>query len=225
MYRISEKDFLNGYCDWCSKINWYTAQVLLAQLKSVDDLEVKKALFIKIYMEYIQASEHLIVLLHTVKQSSSLVGFRKRIVKCPADSRKFRYLYDDLKKFEKNPREIYSYLGIQISNEEYENDRKALDGFYSVALTCLKIRFRNSREGRTSKLLRVFGKFKHGFPLHSPTGTKAIFIYLSSGKGIRRIQTNLDEEHAEKLVDTAEAIHNGLVNLSTFAVAKGITKS
>ena len=171
------------------------------------------------------ASLSLIVFLHTVKKSNSLVGFRKRIVKCPSDSKKLRYLYDDLKKFERKPREIYPYLGIEISDAEYNSDKLALDGFYRVALACLRIRFRYSRENKTSKLFRVFGKFKHGFPLHSPAGTEAIFIYLSSGRKIKRLQTNLDVQHAENLVETTQSIHNGLVNISGIAYSKGIKKS
>lgn len=73
--------------------------------------------------------------------------------------------------------------------------------------------------------MKAFGKMKHGFPLYSPEGEKAIFIYMGSKTKTKRIQTNLDEEFISKLVLTLESIHNGALNLSGIVASKGINKS
>lgn len=225
MERITDRAFIEGYCDWCSKVNWYAAQLFLKQLKSVKSVEVKKALFVKIYMELIQAGEHLLAFVHTVKKSDSLVGFKKRLVKCPSGADSFRYLWNDLRKMKSKPRRLYNYLGVDLSDSEYEQEKKAFDGFYLTAMACLRNRYIHSRHGRTSRVLKAFAKMKHGFPLHSPLQTDRIYIYLSSGQGIRKIQTNLDSKFAEKMCGTTEAIHNGMVNISAIILDRGITSS
>ena len=66
-------------------------------------MEEKKAIYVKIFFEYVQACEHLVVLIDAVKKSPSISGITKRIVKCPAGSDAFRYLWKDLRRFKKSP--------------------------------------------------------------------------------------------------------------------------
>jgi len=225
MDRITDRKFIQGYCDWCSKVNWYSAQLFLKQLESEQNLEIKKALFVKIYMELIQACEHLIAFVHTIKKSDCLKGFKNRLIKCPSSGHAFRYLWNDLRKLKSKPGKVFPYLGINITSKEYEDDKLALDGIYYAILASLRNRYIHSQEQKTSRIMKAFGKLKHGFPLHTPVGTDRIYIFLSSGRGVRRIQTNLNIKSAQEMCGTTQAIHNTLVNLSGILLDRGITTS
>ena len=221
--RVTDKVFIKGYNEWCSKINWYVASVLLKQLKHNNSINVKKALYVKIFYEYIQACDHLIVFVNAVKKSDSIVGFKKKIVKCPSRSDAFRYLWTDLRKYKRNPYRLYQYLGFGLTREEYISDKKGYDGFYNALIGCLKNRYYYTRSRRVSKPMQAFNKIKHGFPLYSEKDEKEIFIFISVGEKIKRVPFRYDESIAEEICGSLEAMRNSIENISMLLLEKGFS--
>lgn len=218
--KISDREFVKSYCDWAAYVNWYAAHILLTQLRKVENLEAKKAIFIKIFFEYIQTCEHLLVLVHTTKESKNLIGLKRRIVKCPSGGKDFRYLWNDVQKFKRNPLRFFEYLGIQISKSEYVADKKALDGFYNAVLACLKNKYSRSRGANVSKVARAFNKIKHGFAVYTAPSSPDIHIFINAGKQIKAIPFRYDETVAENLCGSIEAMRNSIINLSDILLTK-----
>ena len=202
-------------------INWYVASVLLEQLKHSNSINVKKALYVKIFYEYIQACDHLIVFVNAVKKSNSIVGFKKKIVKCPSNSKALRYLWTDLRKYESNPYKLYQYLGLRLTKEEYLSDKSGFDGFYKALIVCLKNRYHHTRSNRVSKPMQAFNKIKHGFPLYSEKDEKEIFIFISAGKKIKRVPFRYNQSVAEEICNSLVAMRNSMENISIFLLEKG----
>ncbi len=175
----------------------------------------------KIFYEYIQACDHLIVFVNAVKKSDSIVGFKKKIVKCPSKSDDFRYLWTDLRKYESNPYKLYQYLGFGLTEEEYSLDRKGFDGFYKALIICLKNRYYCTRSRKVSKPMHAFNKIKHGFPLYSEMDEKEIFIFISAGEKIKRVSFRYDESVAEEICGSLEAMRNSIENISMLLLKKG----
>ena len=205
-------------------INWYAASVLLKQLKHTDSINVKKALYVKIFYEYIQACDHLMVFVNAVRKSNSIVGFKKKIVKCPSRSDSFRYLWTDLRKYKRNPYRFYQYLGLRLTKEEYLSDKSGFDGFYKAIIVCLKNRYYHTRSKRVSKPMHAFNKIKHGFPLYSEQDEKEIFIFISAGEKIKRVSFRYNLSVAEEMCDSLEAMRNSMMNISLFLFEKGFAR-
>ena len=219
--RVTDKVFIKGYNEWCSMINWYTGSVLLKQLKHINSINVKKALYVKIFYEYIQACDHLMVFVNAVKKSNSIVGFKKKIVKCPSRSDDFRYLWTELRKYKRNPYRFYQYLGFGLTKEEYISDKMAFDGFYKAVIVCLKNRFYYTSSGRVSNPLHAFNKITHGFPLYSEKNEKEIFIFIRAGEKIKRVSFRYNQQVAEEICRSLEAMRNSMKNISKLLLEKG----
>lgn len=218
--KISDREFVRSYCDWASNVNWYIAHILLGHLKKIDNLEAKKAIFIKIFFEYIQACEHLLVLVHVTKECKSLIGFRRHVVKCPSGGKDFRYLWSDVPKFKKNPLKFFIYLGLKITEAEYVADKKAFDGFYNAVLACLKNKYFRSKKAGASKVARAFNKIKHGFAVYTAANDHDILIFINAGRKIKSIPFKYDQKVAETLCDSIESMRNSIVNLSGILLLK-----
>lgn len=214
--RISDRKFLESYCDWGSRVNWFACEVLLAALERTSDLEAKKALFVKIFYEYIQACEHLLVFVHAVKQSASIRGIKRRIVECPSRSSCFKYLWKDVRRFRTNPFKLYGYLGLRLSRTEYLDDQRVFDGFYKALLACLRHRYAKGRGERGSWVIRAFNKIKHGFPVFTAKDDDKIHVLVKSGRRITSLPFRLNYDSARKMCKSAEAMRNSLINITAF---------
>ena len=168
-----------------------------------------------------QACDHLIVFVNAVKKSNSIVGFKKKIVKCPSRSDDFRYLWTELRKYKRNPYRFYQYLGFGLTKEDYISDKMGFDGFYNAVIVCLKNKFNHTSLGRISKLMHAFNKIKHGFPLYSEKNEKEIFIFISAGEKIKRVSLRYDQSVAEEICGSLEAMRNSMQNISLFLLEKG----
>jgi hypothetical protein len=216
--RVSDRKFVERYSAWGSQVNWYSALVFMAALKKSTDLEVKKAMFVKIFFEYVQACEHLLVLVDALKKTGSLAGLKRCIVKCPSGGDSFRYLWTDLRR--KHPQAFYAYLGIPLSDRRYHANQAALDGFFNAVLACLRNRYSRVRAGRSSRITKAFNKVKHGFPVYTDAGSDTIYFLVSSGRRIRKISFRLDPASAQKLYESTEAIRNSIQNFTALVLAK-----
>lgn len=216
--RVSDRKFIERYGAWGSQVNWYAARVFMAALTKSADHEVKKAMFVKIFFEYVQASEHLLVLVDALKKTGSLAGMKRSIVKCPSGGDAFRYLWTDLRR--KRPQDFYAYLGLRLSERRYRADRRAFDGFFKAVMACLRNRYSKSRAGRGSRVMKAFNKVKHGFPVYTEAGSDTVYFLVSAGRRIRNIPFRLDLTFAQKLCGSTEAIRNSIQNFTALVLAK-----
>lgn len=177
-------------------------------------MEIKKALFLKIFYEYVQASEHLLAVVHAVKQGTSIKGIKERIVDSPSGGTAFKYLWTDLRKFRSDPFKLYRYLGLRVTREQYLADKKALDGFLLALISCLKNRYKHTRGGKVSRVMKAFGKIKHGFPVFTARGSDTIHFLVKNRGRISRIPFKFDATLAEEIVESTDAIRTSMLNLS-----------
>lgn len=175
-------------------------------------------MFVKIFFEYVQASEHLLVLVDALKKTGSLSGLKRSVVKCPSGGDAFRYLWNDLR--QSRPRSFYAYLGFPLSDRSYRADQAAFDGFFKAVLACLQNRYSKSRHGRVSRVMKAFKKVKHGFPVYTETGSDTVYFLVSSGRRIKSIPFRLDPAYAQRLCGSTEAIRNSIQNISALVLAK-----
>tara|TARA_B110001469_G_scaffold47180_1_gene46147 strand:+ start:2141 stop:2812 length:672 start_codon:yes stop_codon:yes gene_type:complete len=220
--KITDKDFLECYIRWNSQVNFFTAKLILSELKKNANHEAKKALYIKLYFEWIQAAEHLLAFVHTMVKSESEQDFVARIESCPPGGDSFRYLLNDLSKFKDDPYQLYTYLGLELSREQYLDDEPVFAGFYNSLNVALKNRYTDKG---TTRLMKAFNKIKHGFPVYTVEGTDEIHILLKEKSKQEWHPFSFDLEFAEGLFDSIEAYRNTMMNASLFIIEHGLTKT
>ena len=229
---ITDEKFLECYCNWCSYVNWHTAQTLLAQMNKDTSIEPKKALFIKIFFEFMQAGEHLILLVDTIKKSKELDGFHHRFTESKTQGDGFRYLWDDLKEFEDDKYVLFEYLGTRLSEDEYSSEKKVNDGIFSGILTCLQNRYGTETSGN-SNLMKSYNKIKHGFTLYTDIGSEDIYIIhrqSTNTNGVKGMKTEVitqryDPEFAQGMCNHLEAMRNTFMNVCDLILKSGIKPS
>lgn len=217
--RITDRNFIRQYGAWNCQVNAYTAKVLMAAFTKTEDLEIKKALFVKIFFEFIQASENLIALVYALKKSGSRRGLKRQIIECPSGGIEFRKLWLELRRYKSRPLKFYACLGISFSKNRYLKDKAAFDGFAHAVQVALENRFKGGRKTGNAIPMKAFNKLKHGFAVYTEPGNDTVYFLIKSGSRIRRIPFKCDAQKAHELCESARAIQNSLFNFTQFALA------
>ena len=191
----------------------------MANLAKTDDLEIKKALFVKIFFEFMQASEYLITLVYALKKSGSLRGLKRHIIECPSGGIEFQKLWLELKRYKNHPLKFYECIGISLSKKRYLKDKKTFDGFARAVQVALENRYKGSRGTRQALPIRAFNKLKHGFAVYTEPGSDTVSFLVKSGRKIRKIPFKFDVKKAHGFCEAARAMQNSLHNFSQIALA------
>lgn len=191
----------------------------MAALTKTKDLEIKKALFVKIFFEFMQASENLIALVYALRKSGSIRGLKRNVITCPSGGNEFRQLWLELRRHKSRPLKFYACLGISLSKAIYLKDKKAFDGFAYAVHVAMENRFKGSRRQGGALPIKAFNKLKHGFAVYTEPGNDNVYFLIKSGSKTRSIPFKFDEQQAHTLCESTRAMQNSLHNFTQIALA------
>lgn len=190
-------------------------------LTRTKDLEIKKALFVKIFFEFMQASEHLLALVFALKKSGSMRGLKRHIINCPSGGIEFKQLWRELRRYKNHPLKFYECLGITLPKNRYLKDKKAFDGFAHAVHVALQNRCKGGRTNAGAIPIKAFNKIKHGFAVYTePRSDTVYFLFLNKPMSkIRLMPFKFDEQKAHSLCESTQAIQNSLFNFTQISLA------
>lgn len=220
--RVNDRAFLENYRDWAAENNLIAAKYLLEGINKETDIEKQKLLFIKLYFELINSGENLISLIIVARKHRKILGFRKALVHCAYKPLEVRNLFRDLLKYRRVKFKFFvEYLGLDVTEEDYNKDQMAFNGFYDALLAVLQNRTVKTRGEKGGLLLQAYNKIKHGFPIYSITNSKRVLIYLSKGRETQSKIISYDKNFAREVFDTIESVRNSVMNLTQLILEKG----
>lgn len=216
--RITDRNFIRQYGAWNCQVNAYTAKVLMVAFTKTENLEIKKALFVKIFFELIQTSENLIALVYALKKSGSMRGLKRQIIECPSGGAEFRNLWLELRRYKNHPLKFYACLGIWLSSKQYLKDKAAFDGFAHAVQVAFENRFKGGRKNGNGIPMKAFNKLKHGFSVYTEPGNDTVYFLMKSGRKIRQVPFKCDAQKAHTIVESTRAMQNSLFNFTQIAL-------
>lgn len=223
-FSISATEYLENYRSFAVENHFVVATTLLGELERLRGArqfpKVQKLLYLRIFFELMLSTELLQMNLWAVRHRKERPHFKNLLDKCnAADGENAKAELVWAEKYSRAPYEyLTKHLEFDISKNDYELDKKALDGVLLGIRGALKNRTATSSISREQRVLvKAFNKLKHGFvvlDLPTVTGGTGSKVGIFAGKGASQLKDlTVNLAAAKRRVGTIESIMNTTKNL------------